>query len=165
MMLAFSFDRLVPKRLGDVSDRFHVPVNATLVVLGLSLISLWVYVYTSWLGFFSQLFAVAFSFFVASIAAILFPYRRKELFESSPANKKLGGIPVMTLLGIANAVFMAAFIYENWTDSALGSNSIQSLALIVGVLILSFIVYWVIRAVRRSQGIDIDSLFAQIPPE
>lgn len=165
VMLALSFDRLVPRKLGEVSDRFHVPVNGTILALVISLASLAVYVYTSWLGFFSQLFAVAFSFFTTSIAAIVFPYRRKNVFESSPANKKLLGVPIMSLLGIANAIFMAAFIYENFTDSVLGSNSIQSVSLIIGFLIVAFIAYWVVRGIRRSQGMQIDSLFREIPPE
>jgi amino acid transporter len=165
MFLAFSFDRLMPKKLGDVSERFHVPVYSILLALAISLVSLWIYVYTNWLGFFSQLFAVAFSFFVTSIAAILFPFRRRELFENSPANIRVAGVPVMTLLGIGNALFMALFIYENWVDSALGSNSIQSITLITSVLAISFVAYWIIRAIRRRQGIDIDLLYRQIPPE
>lgn len=165
MMLAMSFDRLLPKKLGDVSDRFHVPLNGTVVALVISLIALWVFVYTPWLGFFSQLFAVGFSFFVTSIAAIVFPYRRKDLFESSPAKIRIGPIPLMTILGVANATFMGAFLYENWTDSALGSDSIQSLTLIVGVLVIAFALYWVIRAVRKRGGIEVDTLFKQIPPE
>jgi len=62
MMLAFAFDSLAPAKLGEVSERFHVPVISTLIALLISLLSLWIYVYTNWLGFFSQLFAVAFSF-------------------------------------------------------------------------------------------------------
>lgn len=165
MFLAFSFDRLMPKRLGEVSQRFHVPFVSILLALAISLVSLWIYVYTSWLGFFSQLFAVAFSFFVTSIAAILFPFRRRELYESSPANIKLGRIPLMSLVGAANAIFMALFIYENWVDGALGSNSIQSVTLIASVLLISFIAYWLIRALRRRQGIEIDLLYREIPPE
>jgi amino acid transporter len=165
MMLAFAFDRLAPAKLGEVSERFHVPVISTLIALLISLVSLWIYVYTNWLGFFSQLFAVAFSFLLTSIAAIIFPYRRRELYEHSPANKKIAGIPLMSVLGFANAIFMGAFIYENWVDSALGSNSIQSVGLITGVLVFSFVLFWVIKWVRKKQGIDVDALFREIPPE
>lgn len=165
VMLAWSFDRLMPRQLGQVDKRFHAPLIATAICGVLSLVSLWVYVYTPYLGFFSQLFAVAFSFLVTSIAAIVFPFRKKEMFESSPANIKVGGMPVMALIGIANTIFMLVFIYQNWTDAALGSNSPQSVALILGILVISFVLYWVIRAVRKRQGIDIDALYREIPPE
>jgi len=164
-MLAWSFDRLMPRQLGYVDRKFHAPLVATLICGIISLISLWVFVYTTWLGFFSQLFAVAFSFLVTAISAVVFPFRRKEMFESSPANIRIGKIPVMSLVGLANAIFMIVFIYENFTDSALGSNSPQSITLILSTLIISFILYWIIRAIRRRQGIDIDALYREIPPE
>jgi len=165
VMLAWAFDRLMPRQLGHVDKRFHAPVVATLVCGIVSLISLWVYVYTDWLGFFSQLFAVGFSFFLTAVSAIIFPFRRKEMFESSSARIKIGGIPVMSLVGLANAIFMAVFLYQNWVDDTLGSNSPQSITLILGILIISFVLYWIIRAIRRRQGIDIDALFREIPPE
>jgi hypothetical protein len=130
-----------------------------------SLIALWIYVYTPWLGFFSQLFAVAFSFFLTSIAAMVFPFRKKDMFDSSPVRWRIGGLPLMALVGLANAIFMAIFMYQNWTDSALGSNSPQSLTLIVGIFIVAFILYWIIRAYRKRQGIDIDAVFRELPPE
>lgn len=165
VMLAWSFDRLMPRQLGNVDKRFHAPVVATVLCLIISLASLWVYVYTPYLGFFSQLFAVGFSFFVTSIAAIVFPFRRKEMFESSPANMKIGGIPVMSLVGLGNAIFMAIFIYQNWTDGSLGSNNPVSIAFILSILVISFVLFFIIRAVRKSQGIDIDALYREIPPE
>jgi amino acid transporter len=164
-MLAWSFDRLMPRQLGQVDKRFHAPLIATAICGVVSLVSLWVYVYTPYLGFFSQLFAVAFSFLVTSIAAIVFPFRKKEMFESSPANIKIAGVPLMALIGVANTIFMLVFIYQNWTDAALGSNSPQSVALILGILVISFVLYWVIRAFRKRQGIDIDALYREIPPE
>jgi len=165
VMLAWSFDRLMPRQLGYVDKRFHQPVVATVICLIISLISLWVFVYTTWLGFFSQLFAVAFSFLLTAISAIVFPYRKKEIFEASPVNFRLGGIPVMSLIGLANTIFLLVFIYQNWTDSALGSNSPQSVGLIISVLVISFFLYFIIRAIRKRQGIDLDALYKELPPE
>jgi len=165
VMLAWAFDRLMPRQLGYVDKRFHAPIVATVLCLIISLASLWVYVYTPYLGFFSQLFAVAFSFFVTSVAAVVFPFRRKEMFESSPANIKIGGFPVMSLVGLGNALFMFVFIYQNWTDGSLGSNNPVSVAFILSILVISFVLFFVIRAVRKSQGIDIDALYREIPPE
>ena len=71
----------------------------------------------------------------------------------------------MTLIGLANAIFMLIFTYENWTDGALGSNSPQSVTLIVSIFIAAFILYWIIRAYRKRQGIDIDAVFRELPPE
>jgi hypothetical protein len=42
---------------------------------------------------------------IAAISAIVFPYRKKEIFEASPVNFRLGGIPVMSIIGLANTIF------------------------------------------------------------
>jgi amino acid transporter len=165
VMLAWSFDRLMPRQLGYVDRRFHAPLVATVICLIISLIALWVFVYTSYLGFFSQLFAVGFSFLVTAIAATVFPFRRKAMFDSSPANIRIAGFPVMSLVGLANTIFMIVFLYQNWTDSSLGSNNPVSLGLILGILVVSFVLFFIIKAVRKSQGIDIEALYREIPPE
>lgn len=165
VMLAWSFDRLMPRQLGHVDKKFHAPIVAIIICGIISMIALWIYVYTDWLGIFSQLFAVGFSFFLTAIAAIVFPFRRKEMYKSSAARIEIGKIPVMSLVGLANAIFLFFFLYSNWIDDLLGSNSIQSLTLILGILIISFVLYWIIRAIRKSQGIDLDAQFKEIPPE
>jgi hypothetical protein len=33
-----------------------------------------------------------------------------------------------------------------------------------GMILVGFALYWIIRAVRRRQGIDIDLAFKEIPP-
>jgi amino acid transporter len=165
VMLAWSFDRIMPAKLGYVDKKFHNPVVGTLIALIVALLALAIYVYTPWLGFFSQLFAVAFSFFLTSIAAMVFPFLKKDMFDSSPVRWRMGGLPLMTLIGLANAIFMLIFMYQNWTDSTLGSNSPQSLMLIVSIFIAAFVLYWGIRAFRTRQGIDIDAVFRELPPE
>lgn len=165
VMLAWSFDRLMPRQLGQVDRRFHAPLVATTICGIISMIALYVYVYTPYLGFFSQLFAVGFSFLVTSIAAVVFPFRKKEMFNSSPANIRIAGFPLMSLVGLANTIFMIVFLYQNWTDSTLGSNNPVSLSLILGILVVSFVLFFVIKAVRKRQGIDIDALYREIPPE
>jgi hypothetical protein len=47
----------------------------------------------------------------------------------------------------------------------LGSNHPVSITLILSILVISFVLYWIIRAIRKRQGIDIDALFREIPPE
>jgi small neutral amino acid transporter SnatA (MarC family) len=87
------------------------------------------------------------------------------MYKSSVARIEIGKIPVMSLVGLANALFLLLFLYSNWVDDLLGSNSIQSLTLILGILIISFVLYWIIRTIRKSQGIDLDAQFKKIPPE
>jgi len=42
---------------------------------------------------------------------------------------------------------------------------LASLELIIAVSVAPFVLYWIIRAVRRRQGIDLDFIFRELPPE
>jgi amino acid transporter len=165
VLLAWSFDRAVPRVFGKVDRRFHAPWVAILFVLILSELSLVIYVYTNWLGLFSDFLAVGISFILVGISAAVFPFRRKAMFESSVANIRLGGVPLMSIIGAANVSIASLVVYQNLTDSTLGANSFESIAIVFGGFVVYFALYWIIRAYRKRQNIDIDALYRQIPPE
>ena len=81
-MLAWSLDRLVPRQLGEVNDRFHTPVKA-IVLCGITgeiaLIALIQVPQASLLG---ALLAQILAFIVVSIAGAAFPYRLPAIWES-----------------------------------------------------------------------------------
>ncbi len=163
--LAWAFDRLFPEAFGKVSDRFKTPMWGVMFSFVIGEIALIVYVYTNWLGFFSQLLALAVSQAFVALAATVLPFKKKELFESSPVAYKIGGVPVLSLLGFGSLVTLLVFIYINVVDSALGANSFESITLISLVFIIGFVSFFVATALRKSQGIDLTTAFKQLPPE
>jgi hypothetical protein len=44
---------------------------------------------------------------VVSIAAIVFPYRLPDVFESSSVNARVGGVPWMSVVGVLSLVALA----------------------------------------------------------
>jgi amino acid transporter len=111
---------------------------------------------------------VLLTFVIVSIAAMIFPFKRKEIFDASPSivRSRVGGIPVISILGAVAAFFSLYAAYYALTTSVMGPLNEGSYGLIAGVFLLGVIIYHVARAYRLSKdGIDLGLLIKQIPPE
>jgi amino acid transporter len=164
---AWSFDRLIPAKFANVSDRFHSPVFGITFnwFIGVILFIVFTF-YASYLGFFTTaawdttLVTVS----VLCLAAALFPLR-KNLWSVSPINKyKIAGIPVVSIGGILGFFYNGLAVYAFTFTPILGFGLPSTLVLVV-TFIVPFALYWVIKAIRQRQGIDIGIIFRTIPPE
>ena len=97
-ILAWAFDGLFPRKLSEVNERYHTPIYAIAFVWVLSEICLYLYV-DQIFNTLNGIFAWILSFVLCSIAATVFPYRRRDLWQASPWNGSTLGIPNITLLG------------------------------------------------------------------
>jgi amino acid transporter len=170
-MIAWSFDRVAPDKLGLVSETVHTPV----VAIGVSTVGAVVFM---WLIAFK---AVAFLTFIevllvvwgtVMIAAVIFPLRRKQLYESSPAkNFRLFGLPIMPVAGAISAVFMAVMFNLLWNDAiAAGplfkpSKMPVEFWITLGAVVIGTGWYVWVKAYRKRRGINIRLAFQQIPIE
>jgi basic amino acid/polyamine antiporter, APA family len=164
--LAYSVDGLMPRWLGAVHPRFHTPVNA-LVVVGIgSILALagfvWIPAFATLVG----IFGFILGFMLVSIAAIVFPYRLKDVFESSPVNARAGGVPWMSIVGALSFVALAIMAWAFLTDPSAGLNGKPGLIWMNIIIFFSgLVIYGIARAVQRSKGVDLDKRFAEIPIE
>jgi len=167
-LFAWSMDRLAPEKLSEVNPRFKSPIYATIAAFGLAevfLVILMLFPNAMWPIYASTVIGPAFScMFLPAITAILLPYRRRDIYEVSPAKREIGGIPALTICGFIQAGFILFLAYEYATWPGFGISSPGLLFLNFGMILVGFILYWIIRAVRRRQGIDIDLAFKEIPP-
>ena len=164
---AWSFDRLIPAKFADISDRFHTPVFSISFnwILGLIVFVIFTY-YASYLGFFTTaawdttLVTVS----VLCLAAALLPLR-KSLWSVSPVAKyKIAGIPVVSIGGILGFFYNGLAVYAFTFTPILGFGLPSTLVLVI-TFAVPFVLYWIIKAVRQRQGIDIGIIFRTIPPE
>lgn len=171
--LAWSLDRIVPASLADVSERFHTPVKATVIVIlvGEAFLYIFSQVAPATASIVSLAVTAVFvftAFLFVSVAGIVFPFgaRSKQIFETSPSSRyKVGGVPLISVLGVISTAVMLLLGYFFLTDAALGVNSPTALLLIAAIIGGSAVLYAVIKTVRKSQKIDIGYLFREIPPE
>ena len=166
-IVAWAFDRVAPAPIGKISETYHTPLVAITVTTIVNLIFMALFVFTPWFSKIVILIeAAVLAWSVVLAAGIFFPYLRPQLYEKSPiANKKVFGLPLMSVgcfLG-----FIAAQFYF-WTlffdPNAAGHDPTQVL-IVAGVFVLGLAFYFVMKMIRRSQGIDVTLAFKEIPIE
>jgi APA family basic amino acid/polyamine antiporter len=173
VIFAAAFDRVLPEKVADVSERRHVPMWALGLMLIPALIVSAVYAYS--LTFRSYLFAATFvivvTFFGTSIAAAILPWRKKQLYQNSPiARYKVLGIPLITFSGVITALFLGWNIYK-WiwpplsNGNLYGINVPDSMSFMGGMYLLAVIIYIVAKVYRKRQGIDLSAVYKEIPVE
>jgi APA family basic amino acid/polyamine antiporter len=168
-LFAWSVDRVAPDALTKVDRRFHSPWVATLVIIACAEILLALYVFTTIFENVSNyivLFSVA--FWIASFAAILLPYRRPELFATAPdyVQRRIGGVPVITLLGVGNLILFSMVLYSAFKLPAFsGPTGTEAVLFVIGVYVAGVVWYLVARALNKRRGVDLDLLYREIPPE
>jgi amino acid transporter len=171
-VFAWSFDRLLPEKLSEVNERTHSPVPAILLVMGLVTAMLaWSVASTdfaTWLAL--GVLAGVVCVVIVAVAAIMFPTRRPDLYAASPANLRVAGIPVLYVvapLSIAVMLFLTWLTLQYPALALYGdpNNAWWVPAFIGGIVVIGLIIYFGAKYIRRSQGIDIDLVYRELPPE
>jgi basic amino acid/polyamine antiporter, APA family len=170
-VFAWAFDRLLPARLANVNERTHSPVPSILTVMGLVTVMLvWSVLATTfetWLAL--GVLAGVVCVWIVCVAAFTFPERRPDLYQASPANMKWGGIPVLKIVAPLSFLVMAFLVYDVLKYPALAIGTYAHWwyvpAFMGGTAAFGLLVYYVAKAVRRSQGVDLDLVYRELPPE
>ena len=177
VMVAMSLDRLLPELVSRVSDRFHTPVNAHVIYFVASLPVIWLYsnfalsgsdgTTTTWASItLGVTFGCGYVFVGTALAGALMPFRAKALYEASPGAKyRIGGLPLVTVVGLIGTAAGLVFLYLFLLSPELGMNSQLAYMVSGGVLVFALGWYLVTYLVRRSGGINVDYAFKEIPPE
>ncbi len=183
ILFGYSFDRVAPSFVSDVSDRWHTPVKGILIAVaggeiflvflsGLvgpvgPTVALLLYSYVA-------LAAVGVTFTFVAISAIIFPFRRKQLYETAfPIKRKIGGVPLITWLGIVALVYILATIgyyslnynFYFGAGTLLATSYFPFLGAVAGLFVASIAWYYIARSVRTKAGIPFEMAFKEIPPE
>jgi amino acid transporter len=164
-LLAWSIDGIAPTKLGEVSERYHSPVVAILVVAVLSEVWLIIYAFTTLVTVLSGLLGFSIAFLVVSLTGIAFPYVKREVFERSPAAVRVGGVPVITIAAVVGAVFSGFLFYRAIVDQTFGASTTFSIEVTVAAFVGGFVWFYGARMYRRGRGTPVDNVFKEIPIE
>jgi amino acid transporter len=167
-VFAWSFDRLAPARLTDVSDRFHTPVVATVfIALVIELLN-YLNIYQGLGAYLLNIIAVmGGAFIIVSIAAAAAPWLRPELHRAAPtwAARRIGGIPVITVIAVVSAVAWGFVIWTAFHTGFGGALGWKPMIKAFTAPIIAAVWYIGVSLYRRSQGIALTNTFREIPPE
>ncbi len=168
-MFAWSFDRIAPQWLSNVSERFHTPVNALAVTAVLAIGFIAMFAFAPWLTVaYNTLGLVMFSQMIVGLAAAVFPYRCKDIFNAGPSivRTRIVGVPLLTIAGIVTAISMGAAAVVNLQNPVIsGPTGPEAFTLGIALYAIGFVWYYVAKWYRAKQGIDLSVVFRQIPPE
>jgi amino acid transporter len=179
ILFAMAFDRVLPNKLADVNEKFHSPVNATIVcgifaILGLfsesGVLSFggswspgmnWLggglnFIFSTGVGNTDIYDAGFFTLFALSL--VVLPYRKSaaRIYETAPV--KYGGKAGMAFIGVLGVI---ANLY---IDYMLVTAEYQAGAMLVATAIIAALIYAYYKY-GKAKEVDYSTIFAQIPPE
>jgi APA family basic amino acid/polyamine antiporter len=169
IVFAWSFDRLIPEAVCWIHPKLRSPVWAIVIITILAEIGIIDAAMGSVMG--AQLNFVFFAvctMFVPVTAMTLFPYLKKDLFENASAmvRRKIGPVPVVTIVGVITLLYMAWMIVASFIYPAVGGGiSSTKLLILAGLVLSGLAVFYYARWYRmKHEGIDINWTFQSIPP-
>lgn len=163
-ILAYAIDGLFPAWFRQVHPRLHTPIPALATMGVMSIIALAVYVFTPYFATLVGIFGFILSFIMVSISAMLLPYRLPDVFATSPVNRRVGGVPVISIIGAVSAVSQAFMAWVFLADPNAGMTPTMIVFNVV-VFLSGLAVYYIARAIQASRGVDVSLSYRQIPVE
>ncbi len=171
-LFAYSFDGMLPPKLNEVNRRGS-PIYAVLLGFIISWFQFTVNCITPLLSAY-QTYTITIWFFgwiFLSIAAIVFPWRRKDIWDKAPevTRQKIFGAPGIVVAGVLGLIISVAAVYFTLVPSLQGSSIYaQTPALLTSFgfyMILPIILYFVAIYMNKRRGVPIDKRFQQSPPD
>jgi amino acid transporter len=168
VIFAAAFDRVLPDRAAEVSEKRQVPLYSLILMLlpavGLSA----VYAYSATFQSYTldATLVIAVTYFFSAIAVVVLPWRKPDLWRASPASRiKVFGVPLVPLAGWVTLAFLAFDLSEWFANDNYFVNNHDSLYFMGAMYVLAIVLYVVARVVRRRQGIDLGLINKEIPVE
>lgn len=160
---AWSFDRIMPRGLAAVSARRRTPVNALLAFGVCSVLALVYYTFDGDVTFLAgaTLGFIA-TFLTVSLAAVVFPYRRPQMYRGSAADIKVLGMPLIVIAGVASSLMLGAMVYAFLTNDAFGANGLTGLLFFAGFWVLGLVVFAVAKQIQRRRGLPVELMFKEL---
>ncbi len=168
VIFAAAFDRVLPDRAAEVSEKRKVPVYSLILMLlpaaGLGA----VYAYSTTFRSYTldATLVIAVTYLFSAIAVVLLPFVKPDLWRASPASRvKLFGVPIVPVAGLITIGLLVFNLYEWLSNDLYFVNSHDSLYYMAGMYVLAIVIYVAARIIRKRQGIDLGLINKEIPVE
>jgi amino acid transporter len=181
VIFAAAFDRLLPEKVAEVDQRTGTPVYALLLMLVPSIIIAYMFAFDV-SGFkaltLCSTLVIAVTYLGTTIAAIILPYKKPDLYNASPIAKyKILGVPLITVAGLIFGGFLVFLVVEWFFDPWLNPDyapaglygislaNTNSVIFMLANYLLAGLIYFGAKAARKREGIDLNKVHAEIPVE
>jgi amino acid transporter len=173
IIFAWSFDRLVPEKVCYIHPTLNSPIIAILIIAALAEVGVldasgWLWAGSVMGAQLNFVFFASWTMLVPVLAITLFPFLKPDLFENASAfvRRKVGNVPVITIVGSITLCFLVWLIVASFVFPAVGGMiSYVTLAILAGFIVSGLAVFYGARAYRlNKEGIDINWTFQSLPP-
>jgi amino acid transporter len=173
VIFAAAFDRLLPESVAKLDERTGTPVNALLLMVVPSVLVAYLFNYNL-LNFqtltLCSTLVIAVTFLGTTISAIVLPYTKPDLYRSSPIAKyNVLGIPLISVAGVIFGGFLVYLLYQWIFDPnglyGIGITNTSSVIYMLANYVLAAAIYFGFKSYRKSKGIDLSKVQAEIPVE
>jgi basic amino acid/polyamine antiporter, APA family len=168
VIFAAAFDRVLPDRAAEVSEKRKVPFYSLILMLlpAVGLSAVYAYNSTFVTYTYDATLVIAVTFLFSAIAVVLLPFLKKDLWRASPASQiKVLGVQIVPAAGWITIGLLGFNLYEWLTNASYGVNNRDSLYYMAAMYLLAIILYVAARLIRRRQGIDLGLINKEIPVE
>src|SRR3979411_2290786 len=173
VIFAAAFDRVLPAWAANISAKRRVPYGSLILMIVPSIVISAIYAYRpNFTSVFLDATAIlALTFLATVVAAVILPWRRKDLYEASPiARYKVAGVPLITVGVLITGLFLLFMLYQwSFNPDNLYGTSLQktpnSVIYFVLTYVAAVVIYVAARIYRSRQGIDLARIHHEIPVE
>jgi len=180
VIFAAAFDRLLPERVAKLNERTGTPIYALLLMVVPSIVVAYLFAYN--IANFQSLtlcstLVIAVTYLGTTIAAIILPYKKPDLYKASPIAKyNVFGIPLITVAGVIFGGFLIFLLYQwildpnalygiGYSINDAGYKNGTSIIYMLSNYVLATVIYFGFKYFRKRSGIDIDKVHQEIPVE
>jgi APA family basic amino acid/polyamine antiporter len=168
VIFAAAFDRVLPDRAAEVSEKRKVPFYSLVLMLLPAVALSAVYAYSLKFETYTldATLVIAITYLFSAIAVVILPWRKPDLWRASPASRiKIFGVQIVPVAGVVTIGLLGYNLYEWFSNDAYGVNNKSSLLFMLALYVLAIIVYVAAYFVRKRQGIDLRLINKEIPVE
>ena len=167
-LFAWSFDRLIPAKFADVHEKYRVPHYSLAAIIVIGVFFAWMAVYTPLSLYITYNITASFIIVaIVGVAAIVFPWKRKDLFTQAPkvTTARIGKVPIISIVGVACVIVGILVAYASLLPAISGPFNPIYIGLTAVFFIVGFVIFWISYLARKRSGIPLNMIFKEIPPE
>ncbi len=167
VVFATAFDRVLPEWVSRTTNN-GVPYAALLLMLIPSIPISYMYAFGENFATYvlDAVLVIAITFLGSTVSAALMPWLKPDIYNASPiARYRVLGIPLITVAAAAFGGFLIFCIYQWFFNDLYGVNNGQSLIYMLILYAIALAMYVGFRLYRRSQGINLNMVYSEIPED
>jgi APA family basic amino acid/polyamine antiporter len=165
-IFAWSFDGVMPQLFSRVDPRSRSPLISIGLMLVLGIGSTAIYAFTTWFSALSILLGLTIPLLVTALSGIVIPFTQPQLVANSPYNKRLLGLPLLSIVGFLSLLgfgfAIGVLLWDTNSGVSLSKNP-GKLGLALGTLVAGAVIWYIARAIRKAQGVELDLAYQELP--